>query len=59
MEAKEPTPLICQQCLEPFQPWDRYEDWGFGEIGIYEETDFCSQECYDEWRSDNREELSN
>ncbi len=49
----------CSQCSEEFETWDRYEDWGYGEIGSYEETEFCSEECYQEWRSDNRLELCN
>lgn len=57
-KTEEPK-LICSQCGKEFEPWDRYEDWGFGEYGSYEEADACSKECYDEWRLDNREELCN
>lgn len=39
----------CGQCGKQFEAWDRYEDWGFGEYATYEETDFCSEECRDEW----------
>lgn len=51
--------LVCIQCSKQFKAWDRYEDWGFGEIGSYVETDVCSEDCYNEWRLDNREELCN
>jgi hypothetical protein len=54
-----PETLICIQCGQSFEEWMRYEDWGWGEVGCYPETDVCSQECYDEWRSDNRKELCN
>lgn len=51
--------LICSQCGKEFETWDRFEDWGWGECATYEESDVCSQECYEEWRLDNREELCN
>jgi hypothetical protein len=62
MLAKEKALNICCQCLEPFETWPRVEDYsidGVVDLNLVDETEFCSQKCYDEWRSDNRAELCN
>jgi len=57
-----PETLICIQCGQPFEVWARVEDYSIDDIEdlhLVDEADVCSQECYDEWRLDNREELCN
>lgn len=57
-QTEQDIDMKCWQCGKMFASWDRIEKMG-GEINTWKEFEFCCNECYQEYRLDNRDELCN